>query len=183
MSDVQLGILAPVNADRDATHVAVVPVVAAHQLMPGVHVGIIEDGRAAVEGEPKIGIVDPFLTSPVDRGQRFYVCLYPRTVTGLRHVYTHPVLDAVEAAVVDQKAASERWLRNFCGSVDCPGYEAVIAKAVEHGTSGGRWGDDEYLHFNGDDAHGEIPPEFWDHAEIVTGKKLTKRATYFSCAC
>lgn len=192
MSDVWLGKTPPIGAERDATHVAVVPMVAAHQLMPGVHVGIVEDGRAGVEAENKIGIVDPFLARPVSRGERFYLCLYPQSVSGLRHVYTHPALDnastastasTLDAARATQKQTSEQWLRDFCDRVDCPGYESVIAKAVEHQSKSNYYDDDAYLHFSGDDAHGEIPPEFWEHAEIVTGRKLTKRPEYFSCAC
>lgn len=183
MSDVQLGVLAPAGADRDATHVAVVPMTAAHQLTPGTHVGIVGAGVAGVTADKTIGIVDPYLVKPVERGERFYLCIYPRTVTGLRHVYTHPDLDAMDTVAVNQKEVSERWLRDFCDRTNCPGYEAVIAKAIEHQIKAGWHRDEEYLHFSGDDAHGEIPPEFWEHAEIVTGKKLTRRAAYFSCAC
>ena len=43
--------------------------------------------------------------------------------------------------------------------------------------------DGEYLHFDGRDAHGVIPPEFWDHVENYTGKPCPLRATYFSCSC
>jgi hypothetical protein len=35
----------------------------------------------------------------------------------------------------------------------------------------------------GRDASGQIPPEFWDHLEIVTGVKQNKRPNYFSCSC
>ncbi len=181
MSDVQLGMLAPVGADRDATHVATIPMVAAHQIMPGAHVGIVRAGMAGADSDKLIGIVDPFLTKPVNRGERFYLCLYPRTVTGLRHVYKHPELDAMVAVDTEQKAVSEQWLRDFCNNADCPRYESVIATAIEH-QKGAGW-DDDYLHFRDMDAHGEIPPEFWDHAEIVTGQKLEKRAAHFSCAC
>jgi hypothetical protein len=43
--------------------------------------------------------------------------------------------------------------------------------------------DDNETLFFGDEARGEIPREFWDHAEIVLGRKIDKRPTYFACSC
>lgn len=42
-----------------------------------------------------------------------------------------------------------------------------------------------YIHFDGQDAHAEIPDEFWNHMEVVTGMKFEgdDRATGFSCSC
>lgn len=84
-----LGELAAEDAWRDAIHVAVAPVVAASELQPGQHVGVLEDGRADAI-EKTIGIVDPFLTEPVHPGERFWLLTYPNTITSLRHVWTHP---------------------------------------------------------------------------------------------
>lgn len=183
MSDVQLGLLAPVSAARDATHLAVVPVIAATEMEHGTHCEVRSDGTAGL-GDNPIGIVDPFLKDNVKKGERFFLCLYPRTVTGLRHVYDHPALDAIATDEASRKQRSEQWLRAFCASADCPGYEMTIGMAVEHGQHGSARGyDDEYLHFNDMDAHGEIPAEFWEHLEVVSGRKMTRRATHFSCAC
>jgi hypothetical protein len=102
MSDVQLGLLAPDDADRDATHGATVALIAADDLRPGTHVGLIDDIYAGSTKEP-IGIVDPFLEKTVKAGERFYLCLYPRTVTGLRHVYEHPVLDAQKKSLAKRR--------------------------------------------------------------------------------
>lgn len=181
MSDVELGLLAPVAADRDATHLAVVPVIAATEMEPGTHCEVLPDGTAGLSDTP-IGIVDPFLKANVRKGERFYLCLYPRTVTGLRHVYNHPRLDALASDASSKKVTSERWLREFCATADCPGYELTIGMAIAHGENSTGY-DDDRLHFNDMDAHGEIPAEFWAHLEVVSGKKLGRRATYFSCAC
>jgi hypothetical protein len=44
--------------------------------------------------------------------------------------------------------------------------------------------DDEEYFFVGDlDGHCAIPSEFWDHIEIITGKKMNIRPGYFSCSC
>jgi hypothetical protein len=77
---------------RDAVHVAVAPVTAAGRLVPGQHVGFVHAGDTERVGasENPLGIVDPFLREGVQQGQRFWLFLYPNTVTSLRHVWTHP---------------------------------------------------------------------------------------------
>jgi hypothetical protein len=79
---------------RDAVHVAVAPVTAGETLRPGQHVGFTPPGQTEVVGlvEPgrSVGLVDPYLTDDVQPGQRFWLFLYPNTVTSLRHVWTHP---------------------------------------------------------------------------------------------
>jgi hypothetical protein len=170
--------------ERDAIHIAVASVVAAERLYPGQHIGLADSDRETVVGSgPHIGIVDPFLPRYVDAGERFWMFLYPNTITSLKHVWTHPAFGTEGrklASTEEQKAASEKWLRDFIASADCPSYETVIAAAIDEGDR--QWSD-EYLHFDGSDAHGEIPAEFWVHVEIVTGRKIEKRATYFSCSC
>lgn len=84
-----------VDVRRDAIHTAVTPVVAGHDMWPGDHVGL-----NAVTGEADersdlcvngrlIGIIDPFLLGKVKKGQRVWLVLYPNSITGLRHVWTH----------------------------------------------------------------------------------------------
>ena len=91
---------------RDAIHIAVAPVVASARLMPGQHVGLVRDGSVELVGpcEHNLGIVDPFLSAPVEEGQRFWLFLYPGTITGLRHVWTHPDFAAAAAAVRERLA-------------------------------------------------------------------------------
>ena len=86
---------------RDAIHIAVAPVTAAERLAPGQHVGLIQEGNLELVGpcDNCIGIVDPFLTAVVETGERFWLFLYPGTITGLRHVWTHPTFTAAAAAV------------------------------------------------------------------------------------
>lgn len=77
---------------RDAIHLAVVQVQAGFSevLRPGQHIGL-EDGLAYGAGRTKkIGIVDPFIQGAITEGDTFWLVLYPRTITGLRHVWSHP---------------------------------------------------------------------------------------------
>jgi hypothetical protein len=190
-----MGSILPDDIDgRDAVHVAVLAVTAGYRLAPGQDVGLLEERR---KGEPlvgmsetPIGIVDPFLKMMVAPGQRFWLFLYPRTITSLRHQWTHPAFgdEAAQAsrpyATPASKLASEQWLRDFVKRSDCPPYEDVIA-TINGERGDGYANDGEYLHFDGQDAHGEIPPEFWDHVEVVTERAIPKhkRPLYFSCSC
>lgn len=92
MHEVKLGQVIDRSHSRDAVHIAVAPVEASERLTPGERIGVLFDGRAAPASRVKpIGIVDPFLdTGAVESGEWFYMLLFPNTVTGLRHVWTHP---------------------------------------------------------------------------------------------
>ncbi len=171
---------------RDAVHVAVISVRSVGVLAPGQHVGFksapAENGSVGIVDEP-IGIVDPFLSAMVRAGERFWLYLYPRTITSLRHNWTHPAFsEAVRGeayAPPSQKLTSEQWLRDFVARSDCPPYEIVIGAAMAAAEGGG-----EYVHFDGQDAHGEIPEEFWGHLAAVTGRKFDgSHPQYFSCSC
>jgi hypothetical protein len=95
-NDVTLGKIIPPDRPvaRDAVHVAVLPVTADQDLMAGEHVGL-RNGRASRRFQPHIGIVDPFLRDVVMIDRRCYVCLYPGTVTGMRHHWSHPTVEDV----------------------------------------------------------------------------------------
>lgn len=181
-------------SERDAVHVAVIAVTADSKLVPGQDIGILTgrhpngDHIASTRADEMIGIVDPFIKGTVWPNQRFWMFLYPRTITALSHRWSHPSFpDAGTAEVYappSSKLSSEQWIRDFAQRSDCPGYEALMAKAAEIADGRNDAWDDDYMHWDGSDAHGEIPPEFWDHAEIVLGRKIMgKRTSYFSCSC
>ena len=79
---------------RDAVHIAVAPVTAVGVLEPGQHVGFVPAGQTEavgpVDAAQAIGIVDPYLSAEVRPGERFWLFLYPNTVTSLRHYWSHP---------------------------------------------------------------------------------------------
>ncbi len=76
MTTPNLGQLITGPAARDAIHVAVIPLTATRVLQPGERL--------------TNGVVDPFLTAPVQPGERYWFCLFPASVTNLRHVWQHP---------------------------------------------------------------------------------------------
>lgn len=181
-----LGFVIDETAKRDAIHLAVFPAVAGQTLFAGQHVRIESDGRARVVADGEgIGIADPFLRVRVQADQRFWLVLYPRQISSLRHVWSHPAFtDEPETSVrsipaTNAKAESEAWLRAFVARGDGPSYEKLLESAVN-----GRYNEhSEYLHIDGEDAYGDIPDEMWSHLETVTGVKIEHRAKYFSCAC
>lgn len=181
MSDVILGRRPPEAAERDAVHVAVIPAMAGEILAPGHYVRFCDGVAKRCVYQEAHGIVDPYLDAFVGRGDRFWMCLMPGSVTGMRHHWSHPsIADDQGAATDTTKQASEAWLRDFCERNDCPSYDQIILAVTEE-----PWYVEikEHFYFNGIDAHGEIPPEFWHHLEIVTGKKFKRRPTSFSCSC
>lgn len=90
-----LGELCSEDARRDCVHVAVAPVVAGMDLDPGWKVRLDAKGEAICDSwltatfGGAIGVVDPFLKRQVKKGETFWLFLYPNTITGLRHVWTH----------------------------------------------------------------------------------------------
>ena len=85
-----LGAAPDVSAMRDAIHIAVAPVVAGEQLHPGDRVFLVYGKAYRANHGEEIGLVDPFLTMPVLPEKRFWLCLKPGTITGLRHAWSHP---------------------------------------------------------------------------------------------
>jgi hypothetical protein len=180
MNDLGLGkLITDPNAARDAVHVAIMPVTVAQMVYPSQRVGVIDyvDGQYLVgPSATPIGIIDPFLAECVWPKQRCYLWLTPGTITNLRHHWEHPAFPA--AARV--KAVSEAWLRQFAASISVS-YEGLMdaVPTWSHGVFGSVRG--ERL----EGAEGfDIPPEFWDHYEYVTGKASQLRgATSFMCGC
>lgn len=104
-----IGELCQDDARRDAIHFAVAPVVAGEDLQPGDHVGFRDDSQKAYwmpeKKESSIGIVDPFLGQQVAKDQRFWLFLYPGTITGLRHVWSHRAFQMQPPKAKGEKAS------------------------------------------------------------------------------
>lgn len=170
---------------RDAVHFAVVPVIGNETLFPGTHIGFDVGGARVTATPPKpyelIGIVDPFLTSDILAGERFWMFLYPNTITGLKHVWSHPAISEDGYGV---GSSSELWLRNFAKEVDAD-YQEMMWIAETH-CGEGRYGGD-YLCEGGKWEGQGTPDEFWEHFHNVTGKKPSDMSYggpgIFSCSC
>lgn len=170
---------------RDAIHLAVEPVVAAETLVPGDDVGFVDGGVGRCASP--VGIVDPFLKMPVKKGERFWLVVYPRQITSLRHVWTHPEFPASElGAAVDTSpvAESRRWIEQFAASIplDC---ETLLLGADDYVASKARGGYGEYLCFGGLLEGASVPDEFWPHYEVVRGVTVEEghRGSFFTCSC
>jgi hypothetical protein len=180
-----LGSIISENEKRDAIHLAVEPVIAAHFLQPGQDVGLRSDGSATTEDVKLLGIVDPFLKEPVAEGERFWLVVYPRQITSLRHVWAHPDFpEAPDVTLAPKYSASEQWIRDFAARMSLH-YDVLMEGArdwVESKKAGG-WG--EYLCFGGLLEGVSVPDEFWTHYEAVSGEKVEEdhRGSFFTCSC
>ncbi len=179
--DIGIGKIITSERGRDAIHIAVVPVVAGEHLDPGQHVGA--DGHS----DNPVGIVDPFLREPVRAGQRFYLFMYPGTITSLRHEWTHPAFGGVEVA--DESRA---WIEAFAAELDQT-YSRLMA-AAEYWLQGERdkgrrpGGYNSNYTYDNSETYKDVDeakwPIFWHHYEIVTGVKVADHeATFFTCSC
>lgn len=189
--DVKLGQFIDESQQRDAIHIAVAPVVAGEKLAPGQDIGFIASDRltVGVSKEP-IGIVDPFLKSLVFPGQRFWMLLYPQTITSLRHDWTHPAFsDRHESA--QESANNEKelrlqesglWMEKFADVADLS-FSQVMSAAKNYLQSG-----EYFVQYDSSDARDAIDEVgaalFWHHYQVLTGEVATDMEdSCFSCSC
>lgn len=185
-----LGMVISENEKRDAIHLAVEPVVAGMKLRPGEDVGFFSDGTVGKVSNP-LGIVDPFLKTPVQAGQRFWLVVYPRQITSLRHVWEHPDFPLSgetetkrEEDNVKEKAAAERWIRDYADNIGVD-YNKLLRYAENwvEDQRDGSWGN--YL-VQGSDLEGICTSdEFWNQFQILKGEDIHEdhRGNFFSCSC
>lgn len=173
-----LGTIIDANQKRDAIHLAVIPVEAGEQMCPGEPARLV-DGKAigadARDGHGSLGIVDPFLTSNVAKGAHFWLVIYPRVITSLRHVWTHPQLpDEAGVSSVGSltKEAAVAWLTSYAERMGAD-YEQLIFALENYGTFDGQ---PDYYNHN--------PQACRIYYEVATGKPwVIGDQDYFSCSC
>jgi len=191
-----IGMLIPEASGRDAIHLAVEPSIAGEVLYPGQHIGYLTEGpqagMASTKAVTKVGIVDPFLVGPVYPGNRFWLVVYPRTITSLRHVWEHPnfppaspikLVEVEVAPTPTTKEVSTAWMQKWANkhmSADYYGDEGTVgpeaaynyAISAGHDLSVGPY----------ESAAEQIDDEWWDHWENITGE-TGQRGEYFRCSC
>ena len=168
----QIGKIITTPQNRDAVHMAIVPVIVNEPMASGTHVGILPKPKNMKNVQPVVGIpthqsdlvgiLDPFYKGIFKTGEEFWLFLYPGSITSLRHEWTHPAFEAVESP--DQKQVSILWLQNYCESQSVD-YHYLMQ---EHHAG------------NDDSFNGNLPEEFKHHWFVVTGES---EVPYFSCAC
>lgn len=174
------------SAERDAIHIAVLPVWTNEEMERGEFVhfvpGKIDRVTARGTGDA-VGIIDPFLhTLHVPANTRVWLFLQPNTVTGMRHHWSHPIVDAQGAVKqvlkrLNKTPDSEAWLRHFCGRYDID-YYTLLEQAQMHRGEICAGTDLDYNRFD--------PDELWGHIEEVTGRVFDKQHrenVVFRCSC
>jgi hypothetical protein len=179
----KIGKLIEQGEQRDAIHIAVAPVIAKVVLAPGARIGFVEESTELVTNDTKnpIGIVDPFLMKPVQVGKRFWMFLFPNTVTSLRHEWTHPAFPS-DTSIKEQ---SEQWLRRYACklnpyTLEDKGEEAAYQLMMSYIADG-------IVYAHGADLHGlyelDDAEEFFGHLAVVLGKPVDRENLTYSCSC
>lgn len=183
-----LGTVIDEHQKRDAIHLAVEPVIASCSMRPGKDVRV-ENGKAyPCAREHGVGVVDPFLERSVEAGDRFWLVVYPRKITSLRHVWSHPAFpEAVEAAA--DVSTSEAWIRDYVARLNAEHYDAYMDE--DYGTEPLTY--DELMQAASESHYISKGPmldgvsierEFFSHYAAVTGKQAGDEGEfYFSCSC
>lgn len=175
---------------RDAIHIAIMPVVCGEDYMrAGEEVGLVYGTtntvkhKESIYGIETIGVIDPFLRGDMDslmlkKGDVVWCFLKPGTITGLRHEWTHPGIDNQRPP----KNESEKWLRAFSDKWNF-NYDEMISGAQE---------DEGYVVAHGRDLHSRTELDdgdealFWEHIGILTGHHYDsehREKFGWSCSC
>lgn len=201
MSSVKLGTAPEANAGRDAVHVAIVPVRALCTIARGAKVRLVQgchDMAGPCGDDDADGVVDPFMQSrSVKKGDWFWMCLFPETVTSLRHVWEHPrfpstVEDSLSTEKVGQQIGqyhmAKLWLVDYVKR-NCPYWteedptgEIGYARFIEYVK------EEKWIYYAGSDcqslAEVEESDELFANLSIVLNMRID--AHYFetfTCSC
>jgi hypothetical protein len=176
------------GARRDAIHFAVAPAVAAHDLVRGSRVGFVGESSMVGSTNPgkEIGVVDPFRRYDVPAGETFWLMLFPNTITGIRHTWSHPAfadedVPGTTKANTEQRQKAASFLIELAAELKMPYAELVeILRQCNGGI------DVHVLPFYTPD---RLCDEYdrrhmWRCWEIVSGERAKDLNAYvFRCSC
>ena len=204
-----LGKIHEFDEKRDAIHLAVYPVEAGEFLIPGENIRV-DNGKAytctRAEG---LGIADPFIESgQIQKGQRFWLVIYPREIRSLRHVWEHPAfpssveeeLTITGTSVEPEVQVSEEQIAEALAMMGHPVELAkiTIREVAEQFDVTYDWLMDEADQAQTDKWHlarhpedsgrfegQSLPQRFWDAYATVKGvpREKVKDDNFFSCSC
>ena len=161
---------------RDAVHIAVCPGIASQTLKPGQHIGFVDKAKGIFgPSSNNIGVVSPFYLQPISAKSRFWVLLYPNTISSLRHVWEH---SEFIPEVKPTKPSARLEIEKIADGLGVDPDE-LIRRAEKYQEYGDYW-------CGGEDFEGlYLPLEFWDYYEEVKNCKVPEedKHSFFSCAC
>lgn len=188
----------PDNSGRDAIHLAVEPVECGWMALKAGDRVKIEGGKAVPaktfnSGSDATGIVDPFVNRTIRPGEKFWFVVLPRTITSLRHVWSHPAFP--EAAVyhedkdddhygfIPEQSMAQARMKEWCVGIG-ERYDYIMKGAKKYLETGDyTYGERDSGNLEGVD----LPTWFWDTYETITGEKVRGDArsdgSFFSCSC
>ena len=170
------------DAQRDAVHIAVVPLKARckYRLYPGCSVKLVPGRTDSVmevrnDYDPDcIGVVDPFRKEPANDGDMCWVFLKPNSISYLRHAWEHPAFD-----IPSKMSEAETWLRTFAAD-NAFDFDGMMKAATSSDY------DAHVVASNDLDISSKATKEFWYWVEKYTGNAPDQRKVAgfgFSCSC
>lgn len=185
-----------INHERDAIHLAVLPVYAGDYLKRGQRCIIKGDMAFPAnktgtddwdEEDDATGIIDPFLShESVEHGNRVWFIVLPRTITSLRHVWDHPLFPDPDLPAVDHGQQedvtlewSKEWMKTYAATKINVSYEQLMQGAKDFLSKG------RLMNEGGRFEGVYVDDDFWRHYGILTGQivPLENRESFFSCSC
>ena len=174
---------------RDAIHVAVVSLKAACSMYAGDPVIWHEKGKSVKVLDSclaPIGIVSAFMKGGSHEGDLVWIMLYPNTVTGMTHHWSHPDFPVQEDMKIGMsKEEAESIIEEMADELGTFVYgdESRSENLIHHANKycqhqSGWWSEDEYQ------ASPESWENFWKAYSVVTGNPApTENRVPFRCAC